>query len=244
MKRIGLIGGMSWESTAVYYQLLNEGVRARLGGLHSAELILRSYDFALIEQLQSADDWTKAADVLAGTARELEQAGADCLLICTNTMHKVAPAVQAAVQIPLLHIADATAGAIKLAGAQRPLLLATRYTMEQPFYRDRLSGQHGIDVIVPDANDRAAIHTVIFEELCQGLADSDSRDRFLEIVNRAREESGTDSVILGCTEIGLLIDQTMLSQPTFDTTKVHVDAALDFALALPNGGPAGYQGEH
>lgn len=244
MKKVGLIGGMSWESTAVYYQLLNQGVRARLGGLHSAELILRSYDFALIEKLQSADDWANAADLLASTARELEQAGADCLLICTNTMHKVAPAVQAAVQIPLLHIADATADAIKAAGAQRPLLLATRYTMEQPFYRDRLCSKHGIDVIVPDADDRATIHTVIFDELCQGKIDNDSRDRFLGIVNKAREESGTDSIILGCTEIGLLIDQTMLSQPTFDTTTVHIDAALDFALAQPNGGPAGYRGEH
>jgi aspartate racemase len=214
----------------VYYQLLNEGVRARLGGLHSADLILRSYDFSLIQQLQATDDWTAAADVLAGTARELEQAGADCVLICTNTMHKVAPAVQEAVQIPLLHIVDATADAIKTAGAQRPLLLATRYTMEQPFYRDRLSGQHGIDVIVPDADDRETIHSVIFEELCQGVADSDSRDRFLEIVNKAREERGTDSIILGCTEIGLLVDEAMLSQPTFDTTKLHVDAALDFSL--------------
>jgi aspartate racemase len=230
MKRIGLIGGMSWESTAEYYRRLNQGVRERLGGLHSADLVLRSFDFAAIEQLQVADDWTQAAEVLALAARELEAAGATCLLICTNTMHKVADAVQDAVDIPLIHIADATARAVTQQSLQRPLLLATRYTMEEPFYRDRLRERHGIEVVVPDASQRDQVHRVIFDELCMGRVTDAARNAYLEIIADRRQRDGVDSVILGCTEIGLLIGPADTPLPVIDTTAVHVEAALDFAL--------------
>jgi aspartate racemase len=230
MKCIGLIGGMSWESTAEYYRLLNQGVRDRLGGLHSADLVLRSFDFAAIEQLQVADDWTQAAEVLALAARELEAAGATCLLICTNTMHKVADAVQDAVDIPLIHIADATARAVTQQSLQRPLLLATRYTMEEPFYRDRLRERHGIEVVVPDASQRDQVHRVIFDELCMGRVTDAARNAYLEIIADRRRRDGADSVILGCTEIGLLIGPADTPLPVIDTTAVHVEAALDFAL--------------
>jgi aspartate racemase len=230
MKRIGLIGGMSWESTAEYYRLLNQGVRDRLGGLHSADLVLRSFDFAAIEQLQVADDWPRAAEVLALAARELEAAGATCLLICTNTMHKVADAVQDAVDIPLIHIADATARAVTQQSLQRPLLLATRYTMEEPFYRDRLRERHGIEVVVPDASQRDQVHRVIFDELCMGRVTDAARNAYLEIIADRQRRDGADSVILGCTEIGLLIGPADTPLPVIDTTAVHVEAALDFAL--------------
>jgi aspartate racemase len=231
VKRIGLIGGMSWESTAVYYRLLNEGVRDRLGGLHSADLVLRSFDFADVEALQIADDWDGAGAALTTAARDLAAAGADCVLICTNTMHKVADRVQSAVGIPLLHIADATARAAKARQLQRPLLLATRYTMEQAFYRDCLSDQHGIDVVVPDDAERGVVHDVIFDELCRGVIREDSRRRYLDIIANAQARHGIDSVILGCTEIGLLIGQPDTELPVLDTTPIHVEAALDFAFA-------------
>jgi len=230
MKRIGLIGGMSWESTAEYYRLLNTGVRDRLGGLHSADLVLRSFDFADIEHLQVADEWSQATDVLARAARELERAGAACLLICTNTMHKVAESVQDAVDIPLLHIADATAEAIKRQSLHRPLLLATRYTMEEPFYRDRLRDRHGIGVVIPGPAQRDLIHRVIFEELCMGEISDPARRAYLEIIGHRQQADGVDSVILGCTEIGLLIGPADTSLPVLDTTAIHVEAALDFAL--------------
>lgn len=226
---IGLIGGMSWESTAVYYRRINEQVRARLGGLHSADVVMRSVDFAGIVGLQQADAWDEAANVLADIGRGLRDAGAACLLICTNTMHKLADSVQGAVDVPLLHIVDVTASALKAAGVQRPLLLATRYTMEQDFYLSRLRERHGINAMVPAAADRTIVHNVIFEELCQGIIRGESRQRYIEIVARG-QAAGADSVILGCTEIGLLLDPQSVGLPTFDSTLLHADAAVEFAL--------------
>lgn len=229
MRMIGLIGGMSWESTAVYYRRINEQVRTRLGGLHSADVVMRSVDFAGIVGLQQADAWDEAAGVLANIARDLRSAGAGCVLICTNTMHKLAASVQCAVDVPLLHIVDVTAEALKAAGVKRPLLLATRYTMEQDFYLSRLRERHGINAMVPAADDRAIVHNVIFEELCQGLIREESRQRYIDIVARGRA-AGADSVILGCTEIGLLLDPQSIDLPTFDSTLLHADAAVEFAL--------------
>lgn len=231
MRRIGLIGGMSWESTAIYYRRLNERVRDRMGGLNSADIVLRSVNFAEIERLQRAGDWDEAGRTLAGAARDLRKAGAEIVLICTNTMHLLADEVQAAVDVPLLHIADVTARALREGGARRPLLLATRYTMEQPFYRGRLRDRHGLDASVPDADDRAIVHDVIFGELCRGVIRDESRRAFVGIIERARE-AGADSVILGCTEIGLLIGEDDAGLPVYDTTFIHADAALDFALDL------------
>jgi aspartate racemase len=229
MRMIGLIGGMSWESTAVYYRRINEQVRARLGGLHSANVVMRSVDFAGIVGLQQADAWDEAANVLANIGRDLRNAGAGCLLICTNTMHKLADSVQHAVDVPLLHIVDVTAEALKAAGVRRPLLLATRYTMEQDFYLSRLREHHGIDAMVPSAADRTIVHKVIFDELCQGIIRDESRQRYLDIITRGCA-AGADSVILGCTEIGLLLDSKSLGLPTFDSTLLHADAAVAFAL--------------
>lgn len=230
MKTIGLIGGMSWESTAVYYDLLNRYARERLGGLHSAELLLWSFDFAAIEALQASGDWAAATERMIDVAGRLESGGADCLLICTNTMHRMAEEVGAAVDIPLIHIADATAAAIRSHSVGRPLLLATRYTMEEDFYKGRLRERHGIDVVVPDAAGRAVVHEVIYDELCQGVVSAASKQRFLDIVARARRDDGVDGIILGCTEIGLLVGPDDFDLPTFDTTKLHARAAIDFAL--------------
>jgi len=229
MRMIGLIGGMSWESTAVYYRRINEQVRARLGGLHSANVVMRSVDFAGIVGLQQADAWDEAANVLANIGRDLRNAGAGCLLICTNTMHKLAESVQRAVDVPLLHIVDVTAQALTAAGMRRPLLLATRYTMEQDFYLSRLRERHGIDAIVPSEADRTVVHNVIFDELCQGIIRDESRQRYRDIIARG-QAAGADSVILGCTEIGLLLDSNDLDLPTFDSTLLHADAAVAFAL--------------
>jgi aspartate racemase len=229
MRTIGLIGGMSWESTAVYYRRINEQVRTRLGGLHSADVVMRSVDFAGIVGLQKADRWDDAAAVLSAIGRDLQSAGAACLLICTNTMHKLADSVQRAVDVPLLHIVDVTAEALLAAGVRRPLLLATRYTMEQDFYLARLRDQHGIAAIVPAEADRAIVHDVIFDELCQGIVKDSSRQRFVDIIARSRA-AGADSVILGCTEIGLLIGPQDIDLPTFDSTLLHADAAVAFAL--------------
>jgi aspartate racemase len=229
MKMIGLIGGMSWESTSVYYRRLNEQVRARLGGLHSADILLRSVDFQAIVELQTSGDWQQAADVMTAIARELERAGAACLLICTNTMHKLADSVQRAISIPLLHIADVTAEAVTAARVKRPLLLATRYTMEQDFYLERLR-RYGLAPIVPCAEDRADVHDIIFKELCCGIVRDDSRRRYLEVVAHGRAQ-GADGVILGCTEIGMLIEPRDIDLPVFDSTLLHADAAVDFAMA-------------
>jgi aspartate racemase len=229
MRMIGLIGGMSWESTAVYYRRINEQVRKRLGGLHSADVVMRSVDFAGIVDLQQADAWDEAGQALANIAHDLRKAGAGCLLICTNTMHKLADSVQDAVDVPLLHIVDVTAEALKEAGVRRPLLLATRYTMEQDFYLTRLRERHGINAMVPDAVDRTIVHDVIFNELCQGIVRDESRQLYIDIIARG-QAAGADCVILGCTEIGLLLSSQHVALPTFDSTLLHADAAVDFAL--------------
>lgn len=229
MKTIGLIGGMSWESTASYYRLINQGVKTRLGGLHSASLLLHSVDFAGIEQLQRAGDWDAAGVQLAQAARGLQAAGAGALLICANTMHIVAPAIMSAVQIPLLHVVDATAAAARRAGVRRVGLLGTRFTMEQPFYVERLQ-QQGLEVLLPDADDRALVHRVIYEELCQGHLVASSRDDYRRVM-AALVAQGADGIILGCTEIALLVDAGDATVPLFDTTELHAQAAVDWALA-------------
>jgi aspartate racemase len=229
MKTLGLIGGMSAESTVVYYQTLNRLVRERLGGLHSARLILWSVDFAPIAELQARDDWDATGVVLAEAAQKLEAAGADALLICANTMHINAPQVQAATRVPLIHIADATVAALKPRGVARPLLLATRYTMEKPFYRERLADQ-GLPATIPDDADRARLQAIIFDEVCRGVVSPSSKAQVLDMIGRGRA-AGADGVIFGCTEIGLLIDPAELDLPAVDTAIAHCQAAVDFALA-------------
>lgn len=229
MQTIGILGGMSHESTAHYYRLINEGVRARLGGLHSARIALISVDFATIEPLQAADDWDAAGALLAADARRIEAAGADFLLLATNTMHRCADAITAAIDIPLLHLADATAEAVENAGLGRVALLGTRYTMEQPFYRERLE-RRGLQVDVPDAADRAELNRIIFEELCQGSIRADSRTTLQRMI-RDLGDAGATAVIAGCTEITLLIGAADSPLPLFDTTAIHADAAVARALA-------------
>jgi aspartate racemase len=231
MKRIGLIGGMSWESTAVYYRLLNERIRDRLGGLHSADLVLRSVDFAGIAALQQAGRWDEAGERLAEAAADLKAAGAGFGLICTNTMHVVFDRVAAA-GLPLVDIIDVTARALLAASCRRPLLLATRYTMEHGFYSERMQQRHAIAVRVPDAAGRDAVHRIIYEELCRGIVSEPSRKRLMAIIDDALR-AGADAVILGCTEICLILDPADLPCPGFDSTALHVDAAVDEALANP-----------
>jgi len=230
MKTLGLIGGMSWESTAIYYRHLNEMVRERLGGLHSAKLLLWSFDFDEVAQRQHAGDWEGAGALMADAARRLKAGGAEGLVICTNTMHKLSQVVEEAAGLPLIHIADATAASIRAAGVTRPLLLATRYTMEQDFYRGRLAQRHGIEALVPDEAGRAMVHRVIYEELCRGLVSPVSKDAYLAEIARLQSEERIDGVILGCTEITMLIGQDDLAVPVFDTTRIHAQAAVDFAL--------------
>ncbi|TPX11762.1 uncharacterized protein E0L32_007499 [Thyridium curvatum] len=231
MKLIGLIGGMSWESTALYYRILNEQVRQRLGGLHSARIVLYSVDFHEIEALQASGAWDEAGRRLADAARALERAGADFLVLATNTMHKVAPQMTAAVPgTPLLHIADATAARIKEAGLRKVGLLATRFTMEQDFYRGRLESRHGIAVVTPDEADRTLVHEVIYHQLCLGVIDPESRARYREIMAKLVEE-GADAIILGCTEITLLVDSSDATVPLFDTTLIHAQDAVKRALS-------------
>lgn len=229
MKTIGLLGGMSWESTQSYYRLLNEGVKTRLGGFHSARLCLVSVDFADIETLQRAGDWEAAGRYLAASARQVQAGGADCLVLATNTMHRVAEAIEAAIDIPLLHIADATGAALREAGVRRVGLLGTRFTMEQAFYRERLEQRHDIEVMVPDADQRQMVHDVIFQELVQGTIDETSRQRYLAIIDELASR-GAEGVILGCTEIAMLVHQSHTALPLFDTTELHARAALAFAL--------------
>ncbi len=229
MKRIGLIGGMSWESTALYYRLLNQGVADRLGGLHSADLVLASVDFAPIARLQADGRWDEAGGVLAERARHLEAAGAELLVLCTNTMHQVAPAIEAAVTVPLLHIIDVTAAAAREAGLRRLGLLATGFTMGQPFYRDRLA-THDLDAIVPDAAGRELVHRIIYDELCRGVITEDSRRRVRAVVEDLVAR-GADGIILGCTEIELLVGPADSPVPVLPTTALHAAAALDAALA-------------
>ena len=230
MKTLGLIGGMSWESTVPYYRIVNQTVKERLGGLHSARLLLYSVDFAQIEKLQHAGDWDAAGTVLADAARALRAGGAQLLVICTNTMHKVADAVETASGLPLLHIADATGEAIRDAGLQRVGLLGTRFTMEQDFYRQRLVERHGLEVLVPEPDDRDTVHRVIYDELCQGTIREESRARYRTVIERLVAR-GAQGIILGCTEIGLLEGDDDASVPLFDTTALHARAAALAALA-------------
>ena len=236
MRTLGLLGGMSWESTALYYRHLNELARDRLGGLHSAKLLLWSFDFTDIAARQHAGDWAGAAQLLVDAARRLEQGGAAAIVLCTNTMHKLADDVQTAVSIPLLHIADATAVAVRAAGCRRPALLATGFTMEQDFYIGRLRDRHGLEAMVPDAAGRALVHRVIYDELCLGVVRPDSKAAYLQEIARLRR-AGADSVILGCTEVTMLIGQDDLDVPVFDSTRLHAEAAMAFALT-PDAGPA------
>jgi len=229
MRKIGLIGGMSFESSAVYYRMINEAVRQRLGGLHSAEVMLHSVDFQTIVDLQKAGRWDDAAQRLSDVANGLEKAGAECVLICTNTMHLIADAVQASITVPLINIIDETANGLKAAGIQRPLLLATRYTMEHGFYGNRMSS-HGIEMMVPDAAGRTLVHDIIFNELCAGKILESSRQTLMHVIDDAKAK-GADAVILGCTEICLILDPKALPLPGFDSTALHADAAVDFALA-------------
>ncbi len=230
MKTIGLLGGMSWESTVVYYQEINRIVGERLGGHHSAKIILHSVDFDEIVRLQHAGDWDATAEILTDAAKSLQRGGADVLVICTNTMHKVAPQIEERVNLPLVHIADATADAIKRSGIKTVGLLGTKFTMEQGFYKGRLEDRHGLCVIVPEQADREIVHRVIYDELCQGKVLDASRDQYRRIVASVVEH-GAQGVIFGCTEIRLLIGDQNVSVQTFDTTAIHARAAVDFALA-------------
>jgi aspartate racemase len=229
MKTIGLLGGMSWESTVPYYRLVNEVVKERLGGLHSARIVLYSVDFHDIERLQHAGDWEAAGRLLADAARSLEAAGADLLVLCTNTMHKVAGAIEAAVRIPLLHIADPTAVAIKAAGYSKVGLLGTRFTMEEDFYKERLRAKHGLEVFVPDAGGREIVHRVIYDELCRGRIVPGSRLEYRRIIAELAGQ-GAQALILGCTEISLLVSQDDSGVPLFDTTSIHARSAAEYAL--------------
>ncbi|MFD1055233.1 aspartate/glutamate racemase family protein [Terrabacter terrigena] len=229
MRLVGMLGGMSWESSAEYYRLANELVRERVGGLASARLLLHSVDFAEVERLQAEGRWDEAGELLATAAAGLEAGGAELLLICTNTMHKVADAVERAVSIPLLHIGDVTAAAVRTEGLSRVGLLATAYTMEQPFLRERLAG-HGLTVLVPQADDRALVHRVIYEELCLGIVSEESRQAYRQVIGKL-VAAGAEGIILGCTEIELLVDQSDSAVPVFPTTRLHVEAAVSAALA-------------
>ena len=230
MKVIGLIGGMSWESTVPYYRQVNESTKERLGGLHSAKVVLYSVDFHEVERLQHSGDWEAAGALLAGAARALEAAGADFLVLCTNTMHKVAPAIEAAVRIPLLHIADPTAEEIKSAGLSTVGLLGTRFTMEQDFYTGRLRELHGLRVIIPRERDREIVHRIIYEELCLGRIHDESRAEYRRVMADLIGQ-GAEGIILGCTEISSLVDQRDASVPLFDTTRIHARKAAERALS-------------
>ena len=229
MKTIGLIGGMSWESTLEYYRLINERIKERLGGFHSAEIAMRSIDFAEIEDMQSRGDWDAAAARLVRAAAELERGGADFALLCTNTMHKVFDAIQAGVGIPLIHIADVTGREIRARGLTRIGLLGTRFTMEQDFYKGKLEKDYGIEVLVPDPGEREDVHRIIYQELCMGVVKGASRDIYGAIIRRLRER-GAQGIILGCTEIPLLVKQEDVPIPVFDTTALHARAAADAAI--------------
>lgn len=228
MKTIGLLGGMSWQSSIHYERMINEGVRAALGGTHSADLIVRSYDFAAIEAMQEAGDWDGAGELLGRDARMLQDAGAEVIALCTNTMHLVAPAIEAAIDVPFLHLADCTATAVVAAGVERVALLGTRYTMEHDFYAGRLTA-HGLDVIVPEEPDRTMVHDVIFDELVRGVVRDESKARYLAAIDRLVEQGAT-GVIAGCTEIELLVGPDDLDVAYFPTTALHAEAVVAFAL--------------
>lgn len=231
MKTLGLLGGMSWESTLGYYRWINEYVSAHLGGLHSARIVLYSVDFAEVEALQAAGRWQEAGEVLAEAAGKLESAGAEIMVLCTNTMHVVAPRLAEAVSAPWVHIADATGSALTDAGFRRVGLLGTRYTMEGGFYRDRLADRYGLDVLVPEQPDRQIVHDVIYDELCVGRAESASRKHYQRIVDSLGTR-GAEAVILGCTEIGMLLSEENSSLPVFDTARIHAERAAAVALGL------------
>ncbi|MCU6414387.1 aspartate/glutamate racemase [Enterobacter cloacae] len=230
MKTIGLLGGMSWESTIPYYRLINEGVKQRLGGLHSASLLLHSVDFHEIEACQSSGEWDKAGEILAQAALGLQRAGAEGILLCTNTMHKVASHIEARCPLPFLHIADATGRAIGAAGMRRVALLGTRYTMEQDFYRGRLSSEFGIESLIPDDADRARINKIIFDELCLGTFSESSRTYYVSVIEQLARQ-GAEGVIFGCTEIGLLVPAERSPIPVFDTAAIHAADAVEFMLS-------------
>jgi aspartate racemase len=236
MRMIGLLGGMSWESTAEYYRLLNRGVAERLGGLHSARLLLHSMDFDEVAAMQRAGDWDAAGELLGEAAAALERAGADAIVLTTNTMHQVARAIEGAIGVPFIHIVDPTGSALVANGVRRAGLIGTRYTMELPFWRDRLAKSVGIELIVPDEADRELVHRVIFDELCRGRIDPTSRDAYVGVVDRLAS-AGADAVIFGCTEIGLLLRPDDVRLPVYDTTVLHAEAAVQFALS--SRGPSG-----
>jgi aspartate racemase len=239
MKKIGLIGGMSWESTTVYYQMINRAVRQRLGGLHSADVLIHSCDFAEIVALQQSGDWDALADRLSEAAQALERSGAQCLAICTNTMHKVAPEVQAAVNIPLIDIRDVAGEALAARGMRKVGLLGTRYTMEQTFFQSHLSRNWKIDTITPGEAQRQIVHNLIFDELCQGLVRHETREELIQIILQLRK-NGAQAIVLGCTELMLLLDQKDCPLPLFDTTFLHARALADYALdGLPDTCSAG-----
>ncbi|NUZ10264.1 aspartate/glutamate racemase family protein [Pseudoalteromonas sp. McH1-7] len=230
MKTIGMLGGMSWESTASYYKAINEGVKSELGGLHSAKICLYSVNFDEIEKLQHQGNWQETASILSASARAVEAGGADFLIICTNTMHKVANEIEANISIPILHIADATAQKLVSDGIKTVGLLGTRFTMEQDFYKQRLIEKFGINVIVPDSSRRDVVHNIIYTELCRGVIDSSSRAQYLEIVENLHKQ-GAEAVILGCTEIALLIQQEHTTVPLYDTTEIHAAAAVQLSIS-------------
>ncbi|WP_312948542.1 aspartate/glutamate racemase [Superficieibacter sp.] len=230
MKTLGLLGGMSWESTIPYYRLLNEGVKQRLGGLHSASLLLHSVDFHEIEACQASGEWDKAGEILAQAALGLQQAGAEGIVLCTNTMHKVAEQIESRLAVPFLHIADATGRAIVKQCKSRVALLGTRYTMEQDFYRGRLAQQFGIETVIPPADDRQRINQIIFDELCLGVFTDSARDEYVQIIESLAEQ-GVEGVIFGCTEIGLLVPVERSPLAVFDTTAIHAADAVDFMLS-------------
>lgn len=229
MKTIGLIGGMSWESTVTYYQIINETIKEKLGGLHSAELLLYSVDFAEIETCQAKGEWDRSADILADAAKRLEKAGADFIVICTNTMHKVAPQIQKQIRIPIIHIADATADVLNQNQIKKVALLGTKYTMTQDFYKEKLVST-GIEVIIPDAADIELINHIIYDELCLGIISDESRKQYIRIIEQLKS-NGAEGVILGCTEIGLLIHQQDSSLPVFDTTQIHAQKAALMSIS-------------
>ncbi|KKO45167.1 aspartate racemase [Arsukibacterium ikkense] len=229
MKTIGLLGGMSWQSTIPYYRIINETVQQRLGGLNSAKIVLYSVNFAEIERMQSAGDWQAAGQLLADAASRLEAAGADFIVLCTNTMHKVAGAIEDATTLPLLHIADATAIAIKAAGYKTIGLLGTKFTMEQPFYKTRLTEQHGLNVLIPNEAARQQVHQIIYNELCLGKVLPESREKYRQIIKQLIEQ-GAEAIILGCTEISLLVSEQDAAVPLFDTTSIHACCAAELAL--------------
>ena len=230
VRALGLLGGMSWESTAEYYRLINQGVAARLGGLHSAHLLIHSVDFDDVAALQRAGDWWAAGAMLGDAARGLERIGASAIVLATNTMHEVATDIESAIDIPLIHIVDPTGEALARHGIRRAGLLGTRYTMELPFWRERMRERYSIDIVVPDEADRALVHRVIFDELCQGRINASSRAQYVRVTERLRA-AGADAVIFGCTEIGLLLRPDDVALPVFDTTVLHAEAAVAFSLA-------------